>query len=989
MKLGTKRILAVLLSLAMILPALIVTVPDKVLAADAVTITKSGGWLESAYAEWTPVPGATGYKAFVKKTAEADAAYVQLDNELIREYKDGHWRVDAVGLAAGSYTIKIEAVLSGSSVTAQTPALSVLSHDRTGFAWKNGTSSGAYREDGTLKGGAKVIYVTEANKDTVTAAIVIDSKGNTLECKGILAILTALKKGYETSPVAIRFIGNVTDPAGIDSDSLYKGDLCIDRGSKGGMTLEGIGEDATANGWGIRLKNASNVEIRNLGFMNCNSAETDDIGLQQGNNHIWVHNCDFFYGHAGSDKDQAKGDGALDTKTSTYVTHSYNHFWDTGKSNLQGMKSESTENYITYHHNWYDHSDSRHPRIRTCTVHIYNNYYDGNAKYGVGVTMGASVFVENNYFRNCKYPMLISMQGSETGSGDGGSGTLSGENGGIIKAYNNHIEGAKAYVTYQNNTVEFDAYEVNSASETVPADVKAKQGGTSYNNFDTNAGLMYAYTPDTPEAAKQNVMQYAGRMNGGDFKWTFDNSVDDESYAVNQPLKNALTSYTTQLKAVGGIAGVTTPTTPTTPVDPEQPTTPNPPVEPNPPGGGTVTTGDMAHNFTENGKTSNFYQFAGDDLTIKSGDVVYGGTTFKKALKMDSKGKVTFTAPSKGTLTLVFSPKNAGNTVNVNGTVLTLDASGVITTQLPAGAATIVRQSKESHLYYISFVPENTGGNQGGDSGEEPTQPPTEKPSTGGEPGSVEQVNSFVDRLYNLALGRQPDEGGKDSWSSALMENRSSGVNIGYGFVFSDECKNNNLSNTEFVEMLYNVFMDRPSDEGGRTAWVSQLDAGVEREKVLEGFLFSQEFSVICNNYGIIMGTLDDEPRLKEAVAHNRNQNANLTKFVSRCYTQTLGREYEDGGLEAWCGVILAGSNSPKQVAKNFIFSDEFTQKNLGNREYVEVLYRTFFGREADEGGLAAWTEVLDSGREDRDKVLSGFADSVEFDGILKSFNLN
>ena len=72
------------------------------------------------------------------------------------------------------------------------------------------------------------------------------------------------------------------------------------------------------------MKNCSNVEVRNIGFMNCNSSEGDDCGLQQGNDHIWVHNCDFFYGDAGSDADQVKGDGALDTKTSTYVTHSYN-----------------------------------------------------------------------------------------------------------------------------------------------------------------------------------------------------------------------------------------------------------------------------------------------------------------------------------------------------------------------------------------------------------------------------------------------------------------------------------------------------------------------------------------------------------------------------------------------------------------------------------------------------------------------------------------
>jgi hypothetical protein len=85
--------------------------------------------------------------------------------------------------------------------------------------------------------------------------------------------------------------------------------------------------------------------------MNCNSKEGDDCGLQQSNDHVWVHNCDFFYGDAGSDADQIKGDGALDTKKSTYVTHSYNHFWDNGKCNLQGMKEETAQNYITYHHN--------------------------------------------------------------------------------------------------------------------------------------------------------------------------------------------------------------------------------------------------------------------------------------------------------------------------------------------------------------------------------------------------------------------------------------------------------------------------------------------------------------------------------------------------------------------------------------------------------------------------------------------------------------
>ena len=83
---------------------------------------------------------------------------------------------------------------------------------------------------------------------------------------------------------------------------------------------------------------------------------------------------DFFYGGTGSASDQAKGDGTVDIKgKSSEITVSYNHFWDSGKSSLGGMKSETTSCKLTYHHNWFDHSDSRHPRIRTMSFHIYNN----------------------------------------------------------------------------------------------------------------------------------------------------------------------------------------------------------------------------------------------------------------------------------------------------------------------------------------------------------------------------------------------------------------------------------------------------------------------------------------------------------------------------------------------------------------------------------------------------------------------------------------
>ena len=211
--------------------------------------------------------------------------------------------------------------------------------------------------------------------------------------------------------------------------------------------------------------------------------------------------------------------------------------------------SAEAGNRITYHHNWYDHSDSRHPRIRAATVHIYNNYFDGNAKYGVGVTSGASAFVEANYFRSTSAmrPMMSSLQGTDAK----GEGTFSGEEGGIIKSFGNVYDGDDVrLITYEQNAESFDCYEASSRTERVPSSVVTLVGGNTYNNFDTAADF-YAYSADSPEEAVQKVLKYAGRVGGGDFSWEFDDG-EDGNYDVIPELKAALEGYTGSLVKVGG-----------------------------------------------------------------------------------------------------------------------------------------------------------------------------------------------------------------------------------------------------------------------------------------------------------------------------------------------------------------------------------------------------------------------------------------------------
>ena len=542
-----------------------VTKPTEIQVSGSLDAT-GGGWLESAWIEWSPVSSDINdtYNVYVKK---AGGDWAKIDKELIRGYGDTagsttvtKFRADALGLAAGSYAMKVE-LASNTTKSAEISSITVNAYDRHGYAHFNGKNPGAYKLDGTLKDGAVVIYLTEGNKSTVKATF-------DKEYIGIKEITQAIKdgKGSKGKPVCIRIIGTVS-AGGVKGSDLSSADMssayALGVKDASNVTIEGVGEDATLYYAGLAAFKCKDIEFRNLGLMLWGD---DGVSIKETVG-AWIHHLDIFYGNPGSAADQKKGDGSMDLKDdSQFVTMDNIHFWDSGKMSLCGMKSETGPNWITYHHNWFDHSDSRHPRIRTMTVHVYNNYYDGNSKYGVGAALQSNAFVEYNYFRNCKYPMLSSKQGSDIATDT--KGTFSGEDGGVIKSWKNYMTGQKGYVTYQQNNTEFDAYEATSRDEKVPDTVKAKQGGKTYGNFDTDTGKFYynAYSPDAAEdipdivtGKKASDGRYgAGRMNGGDFKFTFNNSVDDTSDVINTELESQIKSYKSKLVSTNVTANSTT-----------------------------------------------------------------------------------------------------------------------------------------------------------------------------------------------------------------------------------------------------------------------------------------------------------------------------------------------------------------------------------------------------------------------------------------------
>ena len=753
-----KKLFSYVLTAAMVITAVTPAFAGKVKAVAAgLTLTEQSGWLESAYVEWQPVKNAEGYVAYVKEASASDDAYEKLDDTLIRQYAD-YWRADALGLKEGSYVMKVTAVLKdGKTVSESTSSLEVEKYDRSGFAFSENskfqTGSGAYNDDGTLKKNAQVIYVTPETAKTCTAVV------NGKEVTGFQSILDAKQSAgtKDTSPLDFRIVGCVTAD---DVDHFSSSAEGIQLKGKSAytemnITIEGVGEDAAVQGFGFLVRNSGNVEFRNFAVM---AFMDDGISLDTKNCNIWVHNMDIFYGSTGGDSDQAKGDGSVDIKgASTNVTVSYVHFWDSGKCSLCGM-SDSAEFLVTYHHNWFDHSDSRHPRIRVASVHIYNNYFDGNAKYGVGTTKGSSAFVEANYYRNCKNPMMSSMQGTDAL----GQGTFSGENGGMIKAYNNITVGASSLIyansdagTAKADAVSFDAYLASSREETVPSSYKTVAGATTYNNFDTSSAYDLGVAEediDDPQDVPSIVTKYAGRMNGGDFDWTFQES-DDTNYSVDTALKAKVVNYKSSVLAIGGYKGVdvepsttekatesttkatesttkateattkatesttkaTEATTKATESTTEAPTT------------APAETTAKVHNFSTDGTSSDFYTISGK-LSSNKGTVSYNGLSLDTCLKIESKTKITFTTTDKAELVLVFNQKNSSD-IKVDGTVYTL-IDGILSLEIEAGSHEITKEST-GNLYYMS-VSQQSETPTTPVTPTEPTQP--EQPTTPSEP---------------------------------------------------------------------------------------------------------------------------------------------------------------------------------------------------------------------------------------------------------------
>ncbi|NKZ08028.1 pectate lyase family protein [Actinomadura latina] len=277
-----------------------------------------------------------------------------------------------------SAALATTALAATAGVVLSTPEVSAAAGGATGYATQNGGTTGG-------------------------------AGGQTVRATTGTAIHAALcNRAAASTPITIEVEGTINH----GNTSKVSGDSCSTAADKielkqiSNVTIIGVGGGAVFDQLGIHIRESSNIIIRNVTVRNVKKSGSptsnggDAIGMESDVRNVWVDHATL---EASGGEDEGF-DGLFDMKDNTrYVTLSYSILRNSGRGGLIGSSESDTSNgFVTFHHNLYQNIDSRTPLLRAGTAHTYDNHFVGLTKSGINSRVGAHVKVENNYFEDSK-----------------------------------------------------------------------------------------------------------------------------------------------------------------------------------------------------------------------------------------------------------------------------------------------------------------------------------------------------------------------------------------------------------------------------------------------------------------------------------------------------------------------------------------------------------------------------------------------------------
>lgn len=231
---------------------------------------------------------------------------------------------------------------------------------------------------------------------------------------------------------------------------------------KSNKTIDGRGADITLSGDTLQVTEEDNVIVTHLKF---EGAGTDAIRIRNGSSNIWVHQNSL----------SNAGDGLIDVIFgSKNITISRNHFSSHVKTVLLGLGGVADEANITatLHHNFFDGTGERMPRLRSGKVHSYNNYIAGWNWAPAYVEASGEVYSEANIY--------------EAG-GRKRASNYPDENPGYLKLVNDLMENGAFHKTTGASNVftpsDFYGYQADAANASLKSDVMSNTGWQQTSSF--------------------------------------------------------------------------------------------------------------------------------------------------------------------------------------------------------------------------------------------------------------------------------------------------------------------------------------------------------------------------------------------------------------------------------------------------------------------------------------------------------------------------
>ncbi len=186
---------------------------------------------------------------------------------------------------------------------------------------------------------------------------------------------------------------------------------------------------------------------------------------------------------------------------------------------------------------------------------------------------------------------------------------------------------------------------------------------------------------------------------------------------------------------------------------------------------------------------------------------------------------------------------------------------------------------------------------------------------------------AFVDQTFLDLRGRFPTTDERTLWTTALANGTSDRADL----VENARRGSDGTGNVDPTVRLYRAFLQRTPDAGGLRYWVGRKRSGAwTLTRMADQFATSSEFQ---RTYGALT---------------NR-------QFVTRIYTDVLGRAADVAGVNYWTGRLDAHAKTRGQVMVGFSESSEYRRKQAENTD-VAVAYIYLLGRKPSALEVADWT---------------------------------